>query len=745
MGLSNRRTRRQSGLLNTVNHFASTMASQGNAFIGQGSLQNVLSLESHADGNTYANAYASAETALGAARQHVIESLSVGGYLPTMGGTVSLEDAEGNPVFTDAQLNAGALAAIAAEDPAAYASKALAAINEREGGYANENSDTTEFDYHNEAVSMEAYDATNIRNHLPFSVFFNTLAARQNEFCEAFFPTVTLTPDQIGVELSVSTTMVYNEVRHQHTGKPTDFGRVNLLDAIVDPTILAGEETRIYPIFQDTINNDMFATGIAKEEIELEGIKHETAPYKPGIEINIIGLSQAAILGMQGESDSSDSVAGGVRLQNIYLKITSAANKSSIIRYPLEGLPYTLFHSNQEGLDRGVQLNFRNDTLPLSAITEDVDGQPAEALDIFRQSAYANYAANMKINVSGNGNLEFGTFETNASVASVRSVVVRGADGIVRPADEQTDINAITNSITKIEYIGYDLKAYRSNLNRRQRGKLVENVEQREKYAVRLGSPVTAIIPPTDTRTSTDLVAPINTQRLRNDINGVTKLLAYADQLNALKVSYEKHLPRPQIEGIGRHLVIPFYDHIEVSMHDYIQNQRTQDKSADISQALVNLIREPLYRGIRDSRYEPALTALTGVVGSKPTVIIGTTPVLAKYLIVPGDTRLASIQYESKVVTTLDKRIGQPGTDVHEIFITLTRPNETLDPLSFGTFIWIPELATTLKATRDGSTSSEVMVQPRTLHLNQLPFLIRITVRDLGEAMLQKSTYVLEQ
>jgi hypothetical protein len=66
----------------------------------------------------------------------------------------------------------------------------------------------------------------------------------------------------------------------------------------------------------------------------------------------------------------------------------------------------------------------------------------------------------------------------------------------------------------------------------------------------------------------------------------------------------------------------------------------------------------------------------------------------------------------------------------------LTRQgNKAGEPLTFGCMPWMPELAATTQITRNGSTTIETTVQPRSLHINLTPLLIEIDVMNLATAI----------
>lgn len=752
--MSNRRFSRNTQPLDkAIDQLTTQLNNQGVVgFVGAtGQASNIMSMES-IDGAQLKSAQSTIATAKENIRS-ILADAGLSGRSEKNMFSYSAEDAESdkaeeNPLFTDAQLEAGAMVAVASEDPVAYAKAALDTTASHSEGFINNTTanDTVEMGYSDDAVSLEAYDDSNLKAYIPFSIMYNVLAARQGEFAEAFYPTLVVSPDQAGVEVAITRTMLYKEVRHSSTGKTTNFDRVNLLDAIQNPELLDNDSTRVYPVYQDGVNNEHFVDPavVAPVSVTPDNLPVDTLPLVPAMEHNLLGLGQAAILGLQGELDSSDQLAHPVRLDDLFLEVTNADDEASIIRVNVRTLPFSQFHKAQEGLDREIQLNFRNSQLVLSAETLDVDGVPAAALQSVFTGPTAEHMVNFRLTVAGNGNLEFGTILVENASGRVEGVSVRTTDRTYEAETSATVVDEIKAAIKSIKLVGYTLDAYRTNFNRRQRGTLVESTYFSERYATKLGSPITAITPPTDTRTATDLVAPVTATRIRNDNNAITKLFAYAETLDALMVSYDKNLPRPEIEGISRHLIVPFYEHKRFSMHDHLQSLRSADKPSDVNAVIVNVIREMSYRALRDSNYEAALAAQTGVVGQLPRLLIGTNPVVAKHLMVNESGRLDTIKFDTKVVTTVDKRLGTPGTDAHEVFMTFTRPGTQLDPLSFGQFLWCPELVTTIQTSRNGQVSNEVMVQPRTYHMQMLPILMRLTIDDLGDSLTGKTAILTE-
>lgn len=644
-------------------------------------------------------------------------------------------------VFTDAQLAAGAVALAAAGNPTAYAAKAMRVPHARsvasmEGAVVFDGGLSDGLGYSDTSrVSLEAFDDRALNNNLGFNVVFNVAAARQDELGEAFYPTVVVTPDQNGIALSLRKVRIYNEIRHSLTGKPTDFGYLNLLDAFVDASILAQPLIEAVPYFVtgNTDNNANFVDPllVAPAPTVANGATFDTAPLKVGIDIDLLGLSQNPGVSPTGQFDSFDSLDHRLALKTLFLRVTSTTGPTtSVIPVDVSNLNRNQYLKSNEGLDREVQLNFISVDIPLTGTTKDVAGAAAPALAYLAAGPRANWIVRLKIAVTGRGHLQFGTVSAIPGVVTIDSVWRDEGTHVLTPITSAVDLNALKAELASLDIIGYSLNARRSNTNRRTMGILVDSQEINEIHVVPLGTPITANNPVTQTKTSTDITAPVTAARVINSNNAVTKLQAYASQLSALKFSYDRKTPVPNVQGIAKEVIRPFYEKSSFDAANAVNSLKSQDRSLDVSAALIDRIREMVYRMYRESGYQQALDAMLGHTGEKPMVLIGTDPVIARHLIVPGDTRLASIGFESQVVTSVDSRM------YGKIYVTLTRQgNKAGEPLTFGCMAWMPELAATTQITRNGSTTVETTVQPRTLHVNTTPLLIEIDVTNLKLAI----------
>ena len=640
-------------------------------------------------------------------------------------------------ILTEAQEKAGVHAAAMADNPAEWAKKAIEATNEAQA--INNTEDGVEF---SDRVVMEAYDDSNFKDAVGYSVVWNIVAARQSNAVENIWPTLTLEPQRSHIEAIVQFQVFHQEVRHKSTGDKVDFGRILMLETIVNGELLDDNIIKCVPVYEETVSDQHFIdpTIIAHREVTVDGETVTTGPLLVGVEHGLLGLSQAAIGGLTGELNSASQLAPMPRMENLYVRITNKNGKASVVRIDATVLSRGSFVGNQEGNIRDTSLNMNAPGLGLDAKTVDVTGAPAEALAFLRTPAFQNHRLEYQLKVYGDCNLETGNTEIQPANGRISSVKIRQAFGHFSAEKDTVVAKELTDAISKIELIAYDIDASRTNIDRRQRGPLTNVTAEFEKYYVRLGSPISTIFPATEAQSNVDLIAPMTATRIKNDFYGIKALFRYSEVLSGLAISNDATLPRAPIKAIGRHIMTPYYKHYVISAVDILDSNRSKNKLEDLQHAILNYMRDAIIRGMRDSKLELALQVQTGSADSKHTLAMITNQILGKYLFQLGDTRiLGSLPYPVVADTHASELLGTYGSVEHELFIVPTLPGTQANPLSFGHHLWKPELASTLQVTRDNSTNREIVVQPCNEWHMFCPWILRFTIKDLTHAMTAKT------
>ncbi len=590
-------------------------------------------------------------------------------------------------------------------------------------------------------LALEAYDEKDNKNAMVYSVAYNMQAAKQDAFAEMFFPTVVVTQEQVGFTMSIRLINVYNEVRRDISGAPSNnFGKQNIVRAVIDPSILRNDTTRIVPVVRpDSQGYFVNEAAIApKTIITDDGQSVVTAPLAINAQYSLLGISQTDVLLQTGIQDSTDAIDTAIGLDNLYIQLTKTVGSvvtNEVYSFPTRRLPLATMNYSLQNNYRVMLLNFSTTSLLITAASTTISGATSTILTPLT-SGGTTYSVRLGVFVSGQVNCELG--DTNMMASPIQVVSVSDNDGVVYDITTGTGL-AIANLFTGAQVLGYDLEARRTNSNRRERGQLLDTSFYNQVYAVPLRSPITIPRPLTlgDANDSSDLAALITATHIRTTNAAIDELQNAANVLESYVTNVDPLGTVPDILGVTRFLVTPFFETNTIDVQAVINSITTSGRLADLSAVLVMYIRDVVYRMYTASGYKAAADALAGGIGPIPTVIIGTDPVIARYINVEGDLRTLGGGFNVRVESSLNQNIAG------KIYISFgefgTGKEGVPNPMHFGNMAWKPELTLVLPLHRNGANSKELTVQPSFLHVVNLPILAVFNVVNIEAAAVNKS------
>lgn len=584
------------------------------------------------------------------------------------------------------------------------------------------------------SFGLEAYDEKDNKNAAVYSIAYNMQSARQDEFGETLFPTIVITPDTVGYSVSIRLIQVYNDLHRSITGALDQFQKRNIIRAMIDPTILKNDQTRIIPVWRSAQSEDKFVADatIPHYNYMLEGESIPSAPLlMGGRPFSLLAISQTQALLDNGVMDSTDAIDPAVTLQNLYIKVGA-----DTLKFNVENLPLAVFAAATQGNARQMNLNFKTTSLMINNATKRYDG--VTMTGALLGAVTSNLIVRLAVTVNGSVNLELGDTEIYANGLRVESVTDSSGNLLDLTQAPAAAIVAAVAAVSNTGTIGYDLKAFRTNSNRRQRGQLLDTSYYTQMYAVPLRSPITVPRPvTTDGSTdSSDLAALITATHVRTSNAAVGALFTAANVLSDYNDARDTAGNGPDVLGVSRFLVKPVYLKTTLDMLTSIDSIASHKRAADIQAVLVSQIRDFAYRMYRDSGYKAAADAMMGGIAKAPTVIIATDPVISRYLMIDGDLRTLGSDFDVRVVSTLDQRMAG------QIAVTFGAFDGSADgtpnPLHFGNMAWKPELTVVMPISRGGQVSKELTVQPSFLHVVNLPVLGWITVNNIPSVVASK-------
>lgn len=585
------------------------------------------------------------------------------------------------------------------------------------------------------APALESFDEKENRAAAVYTVAYNLAAARQDDFGEAFFPTVVVSPDQQGYHVHINLVNLINSTRRNATGALDDWGRVNLVNVIRNPDLIHSDSTEVVPVYSDeTKHNFVDAAIIAPSTEEIAREKITTSWLAVGKKFDLLGLSQTEALLNVNALDESDSIDTDIRIQGLLLKVGQ-----DVIALSTSNLPGRQFHHNLQGDNQEMLVRIQSDALNINKSTKQAaDGS---ALVTLEPVVAGEYVVQLDIAVNGSVYRDKGT--TRMSVDPVVVAKVIDKNGTVH-TPESAAVASIVALFADAQIVGYKLKARRTNLNRRSIGQMLETRQETQIYGVPLLPPFTMRRPLglQDTTDASDLASLITLTHAAASGAAVNTLLQAAADLDELVSGKRPVGDNLMIMGIARHLLTAYYRHIPVDVSDLVQTRNSAELPANIQAVLYNVIRDLVFDAYQASGWKAAADMLAGGPSAKPVVIIGADQTLVRWLQITADPRLIGGGFDEVVIVdTLNDKMKD------KIFIAFGvkgAADGQPHPLHFGNMAYKPEVTVVLPITRNGATTKELTVQPAFVHVVNTPVLMQITVTGIPDSVLNRVPVVMQ-
>jgi hypothetical protein len=360
--------------------------------------------------------------------------------------------------------------------------------------------------------------------------------------------------------------------------------------------------------------------------------------------------------------------------------------------------------------------------------TLNVDGSPL--VDALAAVVTRNLTIGVSLKMAGSANTEFGTVQVFGNkVAAVR---VLDSDMKVLPATD-VDVDAILTAFRTATIEGYDVRAWVTNVNMRERGDFIDRTSFTQLYDVPLLSPVTAQRPQsTDGQMDAgDFEALVTTTRFRLKNDAVT---AVFDAVEGLRNHTQSGDPLELPEGLGAsrfHVRPTFFEPAAIDATTIVDSWSSANRLADLQAAIVNILRDYAFRMHVESEYPAAASALGQA--EVPTIIVATDPIIRRYILADGDLRTLTDKFNMKIVDTLDRRFSG------KVFMTFgvfdENRNTAPNILNWGNLIWAPEVVHHASVPRGESMSRETIVQPRYRFVNHLPIATLLTFNNVPNVL----------
>ena len=574
--------------------------------------------------------------------------------------------------------------------------------------------------------AREAYDERDNANVLANTVTYNLLAGRQAPAAELFYPTVVVPHDQMGVAVTIRLHQVMKDKKRSLQGRVTDFERVNLINAMIDDTILRNDGTLAVPVLRTAgagKNDDLFMAGAVGQVVNFEGVSITTAPLAFNKKIDLQAISQTDELVASGLMDITDSLDSDILLESVILKV--ADERVVISTKDLVGANFIYVG---QGNYREQKLHLRTKSLFITKDSVTYEGAAFKPAGALATVASGVHSVRLEGVFTGEVNINEGRIELDKPSAPVVGAVVDVATKTVVTA---TTGATLATALGAAEFVGWNVQARRANTNKRERGDLIDTQYFKQIWAVPVRSPVSALRPANAPagQDADDLEKLASTSFARTTGGAYRHLEETIAQLRFISNQNLEKRVVPEALGPGRHLINSLLLEEDLDFATALQSLQSKDLPDNISSLVVNHVRDLFYRLYRDTKMQAVVESGAAGTTEQPTAIVMCDPLVARYLMVSGDVRTLGPDFKMKVETTPNKRLE------NKIVVAFGYPDKVsateVNAMHFGAHLWSTELALVLPVSRNGQVSKELTVSPRFRHICNMPALGVLHVKNL--------------
>lgn len=650
--------------------------------------------------------------------------------------TAAITALGGDNVLTAAQKAAGNYIASIAAAQREGQKPNVAFLGAMDFGHESMKDTTT---YNNLVQSFEAFDGQLTKNTLSYSIAFNILASRQDEFGESFYPTLTLDPTNAGFEVEVSYAYLIKEFQHKLNGSAitkSTYPKVPLLKNLFNSEYMEGDANKLVPVYRTENASLLLAEGVRDDKTTGDAI--QTAPIKAGVTASIIGLSMSdKLLDKNAVLDMTDAVDRGAVLTKIVLKLGADMFKFDVTREASR-----LFVDKQVGgADAHVKetiMNFKSESIILdTAAPKKING----AVSTIFAGLPESYKIKFNVSLTGELALDTGNISVAATKVEINSIMT--SSGVVLASDsaEYIAVKTALGTINAQSFLAYDVDAFLTNSNTRMKGMRLTYESQVKKWSCPLKMGVTLQVPVVNamgTNNDVDKIAQhISAVHIKISYDAVKTLVSYANELK-LVTSAEFDTGVVFSDTPTFEIITPTYVEEEFEAAKYVDSLRSSQNVEDLQAALGNKIKTMVLAAYISSNYNIVHQSKYGA-DKRPGVLIGTDPTIASWLSQGNGIDLGKDFTDVKIVSTPNPAMKGKITIVFDP--DSSKQAEAFEEMKFGYCLWSPTILVDLQKTlAGGAVAREIHNIPRYKHINLMPVMMQLNVVNLNTAF-AKHTY----
>lgn len=568
----------------------------------------------------------------------------------------------------------------------------------------------------------ESFRDIDLNASMVCSMGYGASITKQTDFIMGWYPPIMIDPNQANLQVNLSLLTVFNGVIHDtETGDISRFARRNVARAMEDPTILNRYATLAYPIYTDGRKDKFVDVAVVPQHNDTFGNRVISTNYlKFRTDFNILGLgTTAATLETSGAPTHRETLEPGTKMSHILIK-----SGDDLINLPVLNLRTMNFI--------GTQQYDQQETTIQGNIHLGLSGLKLKTRDDQALTGPLKFLADQKLRISVNlrvnGQINIETGNANVQDPSLRLTAVEDIEtGEVFEPGTST-WTTVETAIKGVEFLGFKILPFKTNSTKREQGDRLNSRRFVFKYMVPYRDPISVerMVDNKGEHDAQDLTNLMGLVKIRIENEGVDHMFEMFDLMANYVDMGTGDATLADLPGLAQFYLIPVFHKETLNMAEYVDGTKSHERAEDIQAVFVMKLRDVATRILTFSQWKAAMIMQNNDTLPPPQINIFTDPIIARYLLSPGDLRTLG-DYDYVVTTSLNRRIR--GKLAMSFRIPGQEASNAVQIFGWGHLATSAEMVFAANMFRNNDYFSELMVTPRYdfLPMNLMGALFEVT------------------
>lgn len=442
-----------------------------------------------------------------------------------------------------------------------------------------------------ETLKVEEANGVDMTAREVVSKVFNGLTSNVDEFTNVFYPVF------MSKELSNTFTMSYQDAKYVTKFTSNGYETVSALDVAYDRDVLENNNTRIYPVYDDSTRS--FLDGKATEKKTVNGVEVNSAAYLFGKDINLIDAAKQGFK-IAGIEDNISTIANTIWLEGVNLVSTKDDAEVGSANIAVKAFTGSKLNGSFQGAGADFTCNF--DHIVLVPVSKFLDNAGAGAFD-----GHDNYKIAVRLGIHGNGNITKRMIKLHSTEASIVDVYLDDKKLI----DTDTKKTDLLTKIGDLSARSFDLEIYAANTTLSFLGNTMIVEDKTKEYAIPFKTPTSVkagILKIYDGETDASLLAGMLSQNGDQIAGGAVS--EFFHMIETAKANNGRK--GDDLQAIGNEFIPAYYNHDSLDLTANVNNVETQDMPSSVKTSIIEAIKSLSLQANRDTKINAIVKRASG-------------------------------------------------------------------------------------------------------------------------------------